>query len=218
MDRPVRRARLINRRQQGDLGEASAIEWLTSVGAIVLLPVGHSPDYDLVAELEGKLLRVQVKTSTQSVVTPDGHDRCVASLSIRGGNQSWNRTTKRLDPSRVDYVFVLSGDGRRWFIPANMLEARCAVSLGGTKYSEFEIEPGRPIRRLVYDDDPALESGLRSGEYPSGQRTAPVKRQAHAFAGSNPASPITGPEPNLRQESLPAHPTERVSRKRADFD
>jgi hypothetical protein len=35
--------RLINRRQQGDLGEASAIEWLTSKGATVLIPFGHSP-------------------------------------------------------------------------------------------------------------------------------------------------------------------------------
>ena len=42
--------RLINRRQQGDLGEASAIECLTRQGAAVSVPVGHSPDYDLVAD------------------------------------------------------------------------------------------------------------------------------------------------------------------------
>ena len=47
----MHRERLINRRQQGDLGEASAIEWLTSVGAMVLIPFGHSPNYDLVAEM-----------------------------------------------------------------------------------------------------------------------------------------------------------------------
>ena len=45
--------RLINRRLQGDLGEASAIEWLTRQGATVSLPVGHSPDYDLIAESTG---------------------------------------------------------------------------------------------------------------------------------------------------------------------
>ena len=58
------RERLINRRQQGDLGEASAIEWLTRVGATVSIPFGHSPDYDLVAEVDGRLYRVQVKTTT----------------------------------------------------------------------------------------------------------------------------------------------------------
>jgi hypothetical protein len=36
--------RLINRRQQGDLGEVSAIEWLTRQGATVSAPLGHSPD------------------------------------------------------------------------------------------------------------------------------------------------------------------------------
>lgn len=58
------RERSINRRVQGDLGEASAIEWLTSKGALVWLPVGHSPDVDLMADLDQRLLRVQVKTST----------------------------------------------------------------------------------------------------------------------------------------------------------
>ena len=66
MDRPSDSERRINRRQQGDLGEVSAIEWFTRLGATVLLPVGHSPDYDLVVELERRLLRVQVKTSTPS--------------------------------------------------------------------------------------------------------------------------------------------------------
>jgi hypothetical protein len=57
--------RQINPRQQGDLGEASAIEWLTSVGATLLVPLGHSPDFDLVAEATGRLLRIQVKTSSR---------------------------------------------------------------------------------------------------------------------------------------------------------
>jgi PD-(D/E)XK endonuclease len=170
--------RQINRRQQGDLGEASAIEWLTSVGATVLIPFGHSPDIDLVAEANGRLLRIQVKTSTQAVPTPDGHPRSVVSLATRGGNQSWNGIIKSLDPSRVDYLFALTGDGRRWFIPSIVLEARTSISLGGPKYSEFEIDRGRPIHELVYGADPALESESRSGEYPSGQRTATVNRLA----------------------------------------
>jgi len=45
--------RLINCRQQGDLGEASAIEWLTRQGATVLVPLGHSPDYTWSQRSEG---------------------------------------------------------------------------------------------------------------------------------------------------------------------
>jgi PD-(D/E)XK endonuclease len=172
--------RRINRRQQGDLGEASAIEWLTSVGATVFLPFGHSPDVDLVAEAHGRWLRIQVKTSTQSAMTHDGHRRSSVNLATNGGNQSWTGITKGFDPSRYDYLFALTGDGRRWFIPSTAIEARRSVQLGGPKYSEYEIERGRPIHRLVYGEDPALESKSPAGEYPSGQRTAAVNRQPRA--------------------------------------
>ena len=39
-------------------------------------------------------------------------------VCTRGGNQSWSGLVKRLDPTSCDYLFVLVGDGRRWFIPA----------------------------------------------------------------------------------------------------
>ena len=182
MDRPYGeqggKERLINRRQQGDLGEGSAIEWFTRLGATVLLPFGHSPDFDLVVELEGSLLRVQVKTSTQQVVTPDGHPRSAVSIAMRGGNQSWNGLTKHFDPLNVDFLFVLTGDGRRWLIPADAVETRTSITLGGAAYSDFEIDRGPPIRHLVYGDNAPLDSVPALGEYPSGQRTATVNRQA----------------------------------------
>jgi Holliday junction resolvase-like predicted endonuclease len=170
--------RLINRRQQGDLGEASAIEWLTSIGATVLIPFGHSPDFDLVAYASDRLLRIQVKTSTQAAMTPDGRARSRVSVATKGGNQSWHGVARKLDPSRFDYLFVLTADGRRWFMPSTVVEGQTAISLGGHKYEEFEIDLGRPIRDLVYAADSTLESDERAGEYPRGQRTATVNRQA----------------------------------------
>jgi hypothetical protein len=186
------RERLINRRQQGDLGEASAIEWLTSVGATVSIPFGHSPDYDLVAEVEGRLLRVQVKTSVFETRTPNGHPRYGVRLATNGGNQSWSGLAKRFDPSRADLLFVLIGDGRRWLIPATTVEAANSILLGGPKYSEFEIDRGRPLTPLVYGPTGShLESRTPPGEYPSGQRMAAVNRPAKSFTGSNPVSPIS---------------------------
>ena len=182
MDRPYGRngesGRLINRRQQGDLGEASAIEWFTRLGATVLVPLGHSPDYDLVADLDGQLIRVQVKTSTQFTQTPDGHIRRVVSLRTCGGNQSWTGIAKEIDSARVDVVFALTGDGRRWAIPSDCLGARSSIHLGGANYSEFEIDPSPAIDHLVYGERPPLNSAPASGEYPRGQRTAAVNRQA----------------------------------------
>ena len=144
--------RLINRRQQGDLGEASAIEWLTRQGARISIPFGFSPDYDLVAELGEGLLRVQVKTSTVRERTPDGHERWSVHIATNGGNQSWTGVSKRFDAATVDLLFAVVGDGRRWLIPAAEIEGTTNVRLGGPKYSEFEICSGEPIEALVYGD------------------------------------------------------------------
>ena len=94
-------------RRQGDIGEASAIDWLTRIGATVAFPLFHSPDYDLIADLTGTLLRVQVKTSTYRHKT----DNFAVQLSTSGGNQSWTGTVKAFDPGRVDFLFALVGDG-----------------------------------------------------------------------------------------------------------
>jgi hypothetical protein len=133
----------MNPREQGDLGEFSAMQWLVEQGARVYLPLGHSPDVDLVAEMaDGRLLRVQVKTTC---VFRNG--RWSPMVATRGGNQSWSGLSKYFSATRCDYLFVLVGDGRRWFIPAEAVEARTAVALGGPKYEQFEIAPGRPITR-----------------------------------------------------------------------
>ena len=52
---------------------------------------------------------------------------------------------RRLDRDRFDYLFVLVGDGRRWFIPAGRVDGGSGLRLGGPKYAEFEVERGDPI-------------------------------------------------------------------------
>jgi hypothetical protein len=131
---------MLTPREQGDIGELSAMHWLASKGAYIWLPVSNHPDCDLIAELDGRLLRVQAKTSTCFYKR-----RWSVTICTRGGNQSWNGLVKRLDATRCDFVFVLVRDGRRWFIPADRLGGTTAVQLGGPKYAEFEVEPGDPI-------------------------------------------------------------------------
>ena len=130
-------------REQGDLGEASAIEWLTFQGATVAVPLFNSPDWDLVAEIDGRLARVQVKTS--GLRTPKGYWQ--VRICTRGGNQSWNGVAKYFSPARCDYLFALVADGRRWYIPAQALDGRSSVTLGGPKYAEFEVVPGARFPR-----------------------------------------------------------------------
>jgi PD-(D/E)XK endonuclease len=128
-------------RGQGDQGELSAIVWLKDGGWPVFLPLGHSRDYDLVTDFGHGPLRVQVKTSTGF-----HRRRWEIAVATRGGNRSWSGLVKYLDPSCYDYLFVLVGDGRRWFVPSSEVAGTSGLRLGGPKYERFEIEPGQPIR------------------------------------------------------------------------
>jgi PD-(D/E)XK nuclease superfamily protein len=155
---------MLTPREQGDIGELSAMCWLASRGAHVAVPVGCSPHWDLMAELDGRVVRVQVKTSRCYV-----RKRWDVTLCTRGGNQSWNGIVKRLDASRYDYLFVLVADGRRWFIPSNRVEGGSGLRLGGPKYAEFEVDRGDPIPGALGSADASTIDSLEpSGGCPSG--------------------------------------------------
>jgi hypothetical protein len=127
-------------RIQGNAGELSAMFWLMSVGAIVGIPLVQHSDYDLLADWGDRVEKVQVKTSTFF-----RNERWEVALCTRGGNQSWNGIVRYLDADRCDSLFVHVGDGRRWFVPARALGGRSSISLGGPKYSEFEVKSGDPL-------------------------------------------------------------------------
>jgi hypothetical protein len=176
---PHLRERAVNRRVQGDIGEVSAMEWLASKGATVWAPFNHSSHVDLMAEWDDGLIRVQVKTSTFRGTIKSGQERWKIAIATNGGNRSWTGLTKKFDPARVDYLFVLVGDGRRWFIPASLVEAARSLALGGAKYSEFEIEPGTPFEQLIYakgQSNTILAS--TPGECQSGQMDLTVNQAA----------------------------------------
>jgi PD-(D/E)XK endonuclease len=159
-------------RRQGDLGEAAAIQWLTSVGATVSFPL-HSPDYDLVADFNCRLLRVQIKTSRY---TDASNSHYAVQLATSGGNQSWTGLVREFDPGRCDFLFILTADGRCWFIPSSEVEGRRSLQVGGVKYSEFEVRADRLT--LPETGSSALESAPEPGEYPSGQRGCTVNAMA----------------------------------------
>ncbi len=196
----MERERLINRRQQGDLGEASAIEWLTRAGGLVSVPFGHSPNYDVLADFAGQILRVQVKTSVCQGSTPGGHARWSVGIATRGGNQSWSVMSSHLDPEQFDWLFVLVGDGRRWFIPAAAIDAGCALQLGAKKYARYEIDAGDAINNLVYGpptDGPKMLASTLGGVSKRSTDGA-CKASGSAFAGSNPAAPTLASSQPIR--------------------
>jgi hypothetical protein len=134
---------VLTTRRQGDLGEVAALDWLLRRGAHVFVPVGQSPNCDLVAEVDGCLLRIQVKTSRRR--GRNGIGGYQVQLATRGGNRSWGGVSKLFDTSRCDYVFIVVGDGRRWFIPAAEIQAKHAIVVGGAAWWRFEVEAGPPL-------------------------------------------------------------------------
>jgi hypothetical protein len=176
---PHLRQRAVNRRVQGDLGEFSAMEWLASRGALVWIPLGHSPDVDLMAELDDRLLRIQVKTSTLKALR--ARMACGGRLRSRRAEATevGAGPPRRSDPTKVDFLFVVVGDGRRWFLPANAIEGARSLRLGGRKYSEFEIEPGTPYEALIYGKRNSIRiASISLGECQSGQMDSTVNRAA----------------------------------------
>ena len=114
--------------------------WLTSQGAVVSKPIGHCPDYDLIADYGDRIWRVEVKTCTRRE-----RSRWSVQICTHGGNQTWTGTVKLFDRARCDVLFVHAGNGQRWCLPSDVVDGGRAVSLGGPKYAEFEVEPGPPI-------------------------------------------------------------------------
>jgi len=53
-----------NSKKQGDAGLGVAIGWYATKGTTVCLPLTDSQSYDLIADEDDKLKKVQVKTST----------------------------------------------------------------------------------------------------------------------------------------------------------
>ncbi len=114
-----------NSKKQGDLGLGKAIGYLTAHGYTVSLPLTDSQPYDLIVDIDGKLNRVQVKTTAYK--TPYGI--FAANLSVKGGNRSYN-TIKLFDKTKVEYVFVITSENDIYFIPSSVIKSKNILNLG----------------------------------------------------------------------------------------
>ena len=170
----------------------------------MLTPLGHSPHFDLVAEVRGRIFRIQVKTST---FRRESHGcRWQVQLATLGGNRSWGGVAKRFDESRVDYLFVLAGDGRRWLIPACGPRGAYSRNRRGPKYSEYEISSGSAIESAVYGEpeNAARIAARARGSVEAGESSEPVKFVPMAEWVRIPPPPSNPPRHLHRPESRAA--------------
>jgi hypothetical protein len=125
-----------NSKKQGDAGLGQAIAYFTLKGYDIALPLTDSADWDLIVETENGLQRVQVKTSGQ--FKPSGNE--VFSLSVQGGNQSWNGKRKIVSDQNYDLLFLHHlVSGKQILIPKNVAnEVRSSLTLC-EKYSQYVV-------------------------------------------------------------------------------
>jgi hypothetical protein len=125
---------ITTRTQQGNIGEARALYEYLKMGYDVTRTTFDSSKYDLIVERDGKLLKVQVKTSR--CATAAGGWQVL--LSTSGGNTKVN-TIRRREATDYDLLFVLTDDGCCWSIPIEAL-GTCGsqITVGNTSRSRFD--------------------------------------------------------------------------------
>ncbi len=188
---------MLTSQRQGDLGEASALEWLVSLERSSGC---SSPSVARRTTTSSRRLNwaiVPDPGQDLAVQDPKRNKQLGGELETRGGNQSWRGTVEaRSSPSRCDFVFVVLVDGRRWFIPSAAISARRTITVGGVAYRSFEVEPGRPLAEDARS--PPLYTPRSLGGVPKRSNGADCKRAGSAFTGSNPVPTIGARRPPAR--------------------
>jgi len=119
-----------NSKKQGDVGLGLAIGWFTSRGYTVSIPLTDSQDYDLIVDDLGKLKRVQVKTTKFR----EDSGSFTVNLTVKGGNRTGRGKSKKLDPSKVDSIFILTATLEMYYIPVEVIGTKGTITL----YSLYE--------------------------------------------------------------------------------
>jgi hypothetical protein len=125
-----------NSLKQGNAGLGQAIAYFTITGYGVCIPLTDSEDWDLVVSKDGKLLKVQVKTSNQF----DGAGEKFE-INVKGGNNGKNPTCKDASMQDWEMIFLYHiQTGLRALIPKEKLTVKHSITFGKSlKYDEFVI-------------------------------------------------------------------------------
>lgn len=123
----------MSHKKQGDLGVAAAIAHYMNQGYVVCFPLTDTARYDLVVDKNGKLYRVEVKTTL--AVTNYGNYE--VSLRTMGGNRSWTGLVKKISSDDCDIVFAHCPDGSYEF-PVDVVAGKSTITLG-KKCTQYKL-------------------------------------------------------------------------------
>ena len=120
---------------QGNIGLGKAIEYFTSNQIPVSIPLNDTQPYDLIADFDGKLQKIQVKTSRSTYTEGKSY---VVGLRNCGGNRTGSVRAVSFDNTKCDYVFIYTGDNKYYLIPSKNISATNSIVVG-IKYTEYEV-------------------------------------------------------------------------------
>ena len=118
---------------QGNLGLGKAIEYFTSHNMPVAIPLNDTQKYDLIVDFDGKLQRIQVKTSRYAK-TKTSYEVLLKNC----GGTSKSYTPRLFDNTSCNYLFIVTGNDKIYLIPSKDVTATNSIVVGN-KYSEYEV-------------------------------------------------------------------------------
>jgi hypothetical protein len=159
---------------KGDLAELKVAADLADRGCCISIPFGEDCDYDLIADYEGRLHRVQVKytrSDGQIVVI-----RC-RSHSLTNGKV---RATKLYTPAMIDWIAVYDSTSERCFYCPSW-----ELGAAGRNLMHLRLQPARNNQRVGIRNaedyaDPDLSSD--PGVEPAGIEPATFRVQGERSA------------------------------------
>ena len=110
---------------QGNLGLAKAIEYFTSIGVTVSIPLNDTQPYDLVADINGILSKISIKTSRST----RNNNSYNVQLRNTGGGRKSNIRQVPFNNTTCDYVFIYTLDENTYLIPAKDIKATNGISV-----------------------------------------------------------------------------------------
>lgn len=109
--------KMIDTKIKGNLTELECITAFARLGAAVSIPFGEDCRYDFIADINGRLLRIQCKTSHP--IFEDGDIVAIGFSTVRqSGNRASNHKRIKYTDDEIDF-FATAYDGECYIVPVN---------------------------------------------------------------------------------------------------
>lgn len=138
----------LSAKEKGNLTELQCITAFYELGYQVSIPYGENSRYDFIADVNGKLIRVQVKTSNLKRGTQGAISFATVSTRIN----STQNITRRYTKNEIDY-FATYWNNQCYLIPIEETASR-------EKTLRFEPPANGQIKGITFAKDYELEVQL----------------------------------------------------------